>query len=596
MGAQLPPSLGKNDKGEEVYVIDEMVDSILSDPVLSASMREADQKRNQLSKEEFHQLRALCKRDLFFLCFSVLGNKRLSTQLHGHLCTHVYDTQNDRFREFLMPRGHFKSTILTIGHSIQIVLPYTAEDRAHDLDTIPLQWPYTLGTDGRILIAHETAESAARFLFAITRHFTSNPLLLALFPDAIPNKRVNRINKWELELPRSASATGNPEPTIDTFGVGGKSQGRHYNYLKLDDIFGEKARDSVAESETTKEWFDGIQSFFSTFKEDHLDLIGTRYSLDDIYEHAHERYGAKLVKYCRRVEEPVRDPKTGRTTFDATGKPVKLPIFPEEFDEESLNILRKNRRRFSAEYENDPDDGVSGFSTDWQRFFYWVGHNEIAIFTGDQRSKINIRDLDICILIDPGHITGGFAVTGMDYLGRIYVLVSLLLNLKPPDLTEMVFRNVIRWQPRTVAIESDLFAGVYQYWWATEMARRGIRFHVTPVYTKSRTKDDRIMGLSHYMTAEKFYINDQQEELIAEWKKVGKTRNVHIFDAIAYGPEVWRFGYAPGQRDIVEAPTTGQDLNDRDPETGYSRMNYDIAEHEPDDFTIDTPGTGSYGA
>lgn len=545
---------------QEETITDDMVDKLLKEQ--NTNIHIADNRRKQLDKAEFHRLRVLCKRDLFFLCHTVLGNKRLSVNLHGDLCTHVTRTSTDRFREFLMPRGHFKSTILTIGHTIQIVLPYTDEDRKYDTEaeTNPIGWPYNLGTDCRVLIAHETHESAARFLYAITKHFLSNSFLLALFPDASPEKRQNRINKLELELPRSASAAGNPEPTIDTFGVGGKSQGRHYNYIKLDDIYGEKARDSTAESETTKDWFDGIQSFFSTFREDHFDLIGTRYSLDDIYEHAHERYGSQLIRYCRRVEE--RDVKTGK----------KVAIFPEEFTPESLDILRKNRKRFSAEYENDPDDGISGFDSDWRKFFYWTGHNELVVF-GENQRKIDVRDLDISILIDPGEKSGGFAVTGVDYLGRVFVLVSFRIELKPPDLTEVVFKNVIRWQPRTVAIESDLFASVYQYWWVAEMARRGVRFHITPVYTKKRSKDDRVMSLSQYMTAHKFYVNEAQQDLMDEWKRVGKSRNVHIFDALAYGPEIWRMGYAPGQRTLLNAPSVGGSQDDnRDIETGYSQV------------------------
>lgn len=567
-------SKGKNDKGEEVFVDDAMIDKLLDDQAIGESKREADKQRRMLNTEEYHQLRALAKRDLFFLAYTVLGYRRLSTVLHGDLCTKIHDTQNRRFREWLMPRGHFKSTVITISHAIQIALPYTEEDRQHDLDPIPLEWPYTLGPDGRLLIGHETSEGSARFLFAITSHFLSNPLLMALFPDAIPEKPSQRINKWELELPRSSSARAYPEPTVDTMGVGVKSQGRHYNYIKLDDIFGEKARDSVAESETTKEWFDGIQSFFSSYAKDHLDLIGTRYSLDDIYEHAHDRYGEQLFKYCRRVEEPVRD-KHGATIVGTDGKPVKKPIFPEEFTPEVLEIQRKNKRRFSAEYENDPDDGVSGFDNEWKRYFYWTDHNELAIFDGEKGGRINVRDLDICILIDPGHKTGGFAVTGMDYLGRVFVLVALPLDLRPPELTELVFRNVIRWQPRTVAFEADLFADVFQFYWASEMARRGIKFHITPVRTKSRTKDERILGLTHYLTSEKFFVNDTQDELLAEWKKVGRTRNVHIFDAIAYGPEVWRPGYAPGQRDILEIDVGEQDMSGRDAETGYSKIEYD---------------------
>lgn len=560
----------KNERGEEIFVTDQMVDNLLDDQTFGEHERDAEQRRKSIGTEEFHRLRALCKRDLFFLCYSILGNKRLSTNLHGHLCTHVYDTRYSRFREYLMPRGHFKSTILTIGHSIQVVLPYTDEDRQYDLDTTALPWPDSLGTDCRVLIGHETHESASRFLYSITSHFTGNPLLMALFPDAIPSKRKNRINKWELELPRSDAARGNPEPTIDTLGVGGKSQGRHYNYIKLDDIFGDKARDSNAESETTIQWFDNIQSFFSLFKADFLDLTGTRYSHDDVYAHAEEVYESKLIRYHRKVEEVVKDSKTGLVLLGPDKKPRKEPIFPEEFTPDTLAIIRKNKKVFNAQYLNDPDDGSTGFDQEWKRYFYWTGHNQIAVFDGNTRTQINVRDLDISILIDPGELSGGFAVTGMDYYGRVFVLVALRIELKAPDLTDLVFRQVVRWQPRVVAIESDLFASIYQYWWATEMKVRAIRFNVQPVYTKKASKDDRIMGLAQYMSAQKFYINEAQDELLQEWKRVGKSRNVHIFDAIAYGPEVWRHGFLPGARDTIETVVGEQDMTGVDPETGYS--------------------------
>src|SRR5215203_817415 len=470
-------------------------------------------------------------------------------------------TENSRFRQYLLARGNIKSTVITIGHSIQIVLPYTSEDRAYDTDPTPISWPSELGTDCRVLIAHETHESAARFLYAITSHFTTNPVLMGLFPETIPSIRKHRVNKWELELPRNIS--GNPEPTIDTLGVGGKSQGRHYNYIKLDDIYGDKARDSEAEALTTKDWFDNIQAFFSTFAKDKLDLIGTRYSFDDIYAHAMERYGDQLVNYTRKIEEV--NPQTGEIEI----------TFPEEFTAQSLSIIKKNPRVYNAQYLNDPDASGSGFDKTWRRYFYWIGKNQIAIFAGDNRKRtvVNVRDLDICILIDPGiGKTGGFAVTGMDYLGRVFVLTSMPLSLGHPELTELVFRSVARWQPRLVAIESDFFASVFEHWWKSEMLNRGVRFHIEPVYTKKREKDLRISGLSNYMSAEQFYINEAQTDLDEEVRVWGKSKNIHILDALAYGPEVWRPGYMPGAREEIDKLQEDVAVSNQDIETGYSAI------------------------
>lgn len=557
-----------NDKGEQVYVTDEMVDRLLDETAVKKTEEKAKEEREKFTQKNIHQLRVRAKRDLFFLCYAILGNNRLSPNLHGNLCAQVRKTENDRFHEYLLARGNFKSTILTIGKTIQTVLPITEKDLEYDgwwieepteEDLAPLPWPSSLGTDCRCLIGHETHEGAARFLYAITNHFLANPLLQALYPEAIPSPRKQRVNKWELELPRTI--TGNPEPTIDTLGVGGKSQGRHYNRIALDDIFGDKARDSAAESETVKDWFDNIQSFFSTFKKDTLDLVGTRYSHDDIYSHAEERYGKQLIVYRRKIEE--KNPKTGKIEI----------TFPEEFTEESLMILKKNKRIYNAQYLNDPDEGEAGFKKEYKRYFYWRGLNDITVFDGGKQTAVNVRDLDIVILIDPGiSKSGGLIVTGMDYLQRVFSLVALRLDMKPPELTELVFKQVVRWQPRVVAVESDMFAATFEHWWLSEMSKRSIRFKVEPVFTKKRSKDDRIAGLEQYFASNQFFFNENQHELEREIDTWGKTRNIHILDALAYGPEVWRRGYPPGSGGKIEHSFASDGTEDRDVETGYSAI------------------------
>lgn len=564
----LPKSTGLlNERGEEIYVTDVMIDRLIDETKLQDTQKKAQDERKNFNHENFHQLRIRAKRDLFFLCYAVLGNTRLSPNLHGHLCSAVKRTEHDRFHEYLLARGNFKSTILTIGKNIQRVLPIDDKDLAYDgwwlpkgETQTPIPWPASLGTDCRVLIAHETHEGAARFLYAISNHFLSNVLLQALFPEAIPSPRKHRINKWELELPRSI--TGNPEPTIDTLGVGGKSQGRHYNHISLDDIFGDKARDSAAESETVKEWFDNIQAFFSTFKEDTMDLIGTRYSHDDIYAHAEERYGKQLIVYKRKIEEP--NPLNPSET---------IITFPEEFTPESLEILKKNKRIYKAQYLNDPDEGEAGFKKEDKRYFYWRGLNDLVAFDGVKQSAVSVRDLDVVILIDPGvSETGGMLVTGMDHNQRIFTLVALALDLKTPALTELVFKQVSRWQPRLVAVESDVFAATFEHWWRTEMQVRGIRFKVEPVYTKKKSKDDRIAGLEQYFASHLIFINEAQNDFEREIDTWGKSKNIHILDALAYGPEVWKRGYPPGSGGRIDHQYASEGTEGRDVNTGYSEI------------------------
>lgn len=514
----------------------------LTDAKLLVERQKAAEKAMEgFSHDEWLMLRRRAKHDLFFLCSGVLGYKKLSTNLHGDLCTWMHATDNNQFREILLPRSHYKSTVVTIGDSIRVALPDDSGTSA---------WPRSLGTNARVCLGHEIHDMAARFLVSITGHFMSNPILMGLFPECVPTPRKHRINSYELELPRTEIWN---EPTFDSFGVGAKSQGRHYNFLKLDDLFGAEARDSLTIRTTVYDWFDNIQAFFSAFAVDHFDLVGTRWGFDDIYSHAHAQYGALLKKYIRGVEEK-----------DADG--ITRTIFPEEFPIDKLAILKKNPKVFNAQYANDPSAGGSEFDQAHLRYFEWDGPDHI-IANG---RRVNLRNCDIVILYDPAmNGRGGYCITANDHNDDIYVLKAKKHVWKPPEFVDELFLDVMKWNPRIVVIESVLFSELYQHWLIREMASRGIRFRIEPAKTRNRTKEFRIRGLDNFFTAHHIWFHNSQTDLIEEYRSFGASKDIHILDALAYGPEYWRRGSA-----ISRASEKLMNLQDdrRDVLTGYSKL------------------------
>ncbi len=523
----------------------------LSEPDrVSKTRAEGERQLRELTTEEIKEMKWLAKNDLYYLTKSILGYKDLSPNLHGHLCSWLMRTMHEQFRALLLPRSHFKSTVNTISDSIQAALP--------DVDGSS-SWPNSLGTDIRVLLAHETHTGAQRFLYEITSHFLGNPKLMALFPECIPDKRRQRINLNELELPRQEHWA---EPTFDTIGVGGRAQGRHYNKIKLDDIFGDKARDSKTEAERTIQWFDNIQSFLVSLGEDKLDLTGTRYSLNDIYQHAFEQYGERMLKYIRRVEEK-----------NAEG--ILEPIFPERFTKKSLAILRKNPIVWASQYINDPVAGLAQFEPSWKRFYEWVGENRVAIFSGSSRTVVNVRDCDICILVDPAR-TGktGITVTGVDPEGRVIIFDKYKGSPTDPEFVNLIFSLVQRWWPRLVGIEAVVFSDLYKPWLESEMRLRNVRFHVEPIKRKRiqgvpEAKADHIRALAVYFSAGLIYFHQSQTDLITEFDHFGATDDIHMLDSLAYGPQVWRPGVSADQY-MTNKGHEQQNMDNRDPVTGYS--------------------------
>jgi hypothetical protein len=98
---KLPEPTGRtNEKGEEIFVTDEMIDNLVQDVVSGTAQEKAKAKTAALTHEDRCKLRIRAKRDLFFLCYGILGNIRLSPNLHGHLCRHVESTTDGRFHEY----------------------------------------------------------------------------------------------------------------------------------------------------------------------------------------------------------------------------------------------------------------------------------------------------------------------------------------------------------------------------------------------------------------------------------------------------------------------------------------------------------------
>lgn len=495
---------------------------LLDEERLKSARKQAENKAAELSSEEWKKMRVLAKTDLFFLAYSILGYTKLSVNLHGAVCTWMKENEKARFREILLPRGHFKSTLVTIADSIRLALPNDSNANI---------WPECLGTDIRILLSHETHTSASNlFLGPIINHFLGNPLLMALFPECVPDPKKHRINKNELELPRT-SFWG--EPTFDTLGQGGRAQGRHYNKIKLDDIIGDKARDSTVEMQAAKNWLDNIESLFSTFRLDSFDLVGTRWSYDDVYSHAHQTYGQDLAKYIRPVEE--LNPETK----------LKESIFPEEFPPEELVRLRKKPRIWNAQYLNDPSQSGNGFSKEWLQYYYYINKVKISHFAGLRRENVThlINELDIIFLIDPAPDNeSGFVITGTNTRMRTFILEANKHNWTPPDFVKFLFEKVVQYRPRLVVIEEVLFSKLYKHYWQSQMQLRNVKFRVEGCKTGNKDKGDRIYGLSTLFEDGSLVANEGHEDFLEEYRQFGNVKpdNLHLLDALCQGIGRWR--------------------------------------------------------
>jgi hypothetical protein len=512
--------------------------SLIDEKEISARRSAAEHKYRDFTSDQIDYFRRRCKTDLFFLATGPLEYDLLSINLHRHLTGWIQDSWGAQNRLLLLPRGHYKSTICTIADGIQMALPNCANVQ---------QLPYSYGENTKILLAHEVKETAAKFLFEITAAFTRKELMLALFPECIPSKRTQRINKWELELPRTQH---HKEPTFATIGASGAAQGGHYYWLKLDDLIGEDARDSTTVMGRILDWFDNVNSLLTRFAFDGWDLIGTRWAYNDVYSHAMQRYGLHIDGSDLSCIDPreVEKYEGGLLHTYARGAIERgVPIFPEEFTLEKLNVLRKNKLVWAAQYANNPlESGLNEFN--WPLKYYNVDSmGNLVIFSGEDSYRRKINELNVVVLCDPsmGETNladeTGIVVVGVDSKHNIYILETVKERLKPPALVDTLFRLNNKYRPGVIAIEEVNFSGIYKYW-IEEKANATQTYLPIRSYKpgSQRSKDGRIRGLAHFFSAGQVYCHEMMHDFRDEYEQFPMTSSKHLLDALAQGPQFWR--------------------------------------------------------
>src|SRR5688572_7973903 len=175
-------------------------------------------KKSQPDEATRAGIRFMCATDLYAL-MKVLLNRHLPPQanmitdgFHKPLCEFIQTTPY-RKNLYMLPRGHLKTSLITIGRNIQRILKN----------------PQT-----RILIASNKSENAEAML-AELKGCLADPYLVWAFPEILYADPARDAEKWTnsqiiVKRPRRTK-----EATIETIGVSGELTSKHYDHGTFDD-------------------------------------------------------------------------------------------------------------------------------------------------------------------------------------------------------------------------------------------------------------------------------------------------------------------------------------------------------------------------
>lgn len=208
----------------------------------------------KLSEEDIKLLKHKCETDLKFLCVEILGMKDWQEGLHDEIAQFLCTTDKEKL--ILVPRGHLKSSIVTVGYATQRIL------KNHNL---------------RVLITNAVWDKAREFLQQISEYLIDSDL------KDIYGSFLHKSAPWtknEITIAQKTDMTRRG-PTIKTAGLESVLTGSHCDLIINDDLV---ELNNVQTKEQVLKVIHFHDSLFAILDPGgELIDVGTRWGEDDLY-------------------------------------------------------------------------------------------------------------------------------------------------------------------------------------------------------------------------------------------------------------------------------------------------------------------------
>ena len=443
--------------------------------------------------------------DFYFFCTNVMGFVDLYRPLHGPLCELI---ANDRLlrKLVLLPRGHFKTTIISICYPL---------------------WLLCKDQNNSIALCSVSASKAEENLEEVIDR-AKGARFQAIFGDVIGHPTswtICRVDK--VKLKRSGTTTG---PSIAAYGVESSEVGRHFSQMLLDDIADQTTVNTQYSRDKAWQWLGRQLSVLNPGSQ--LIILGTRWHWDDVY--------SRVQKELRKWSE---DYPLG--WFIEKRKVIedgKL-IFPTRFNREELAEIKKLQGDyiFSCFYYNEPvGEGINPFDL---RKFQWIDY-ERPEESEDEEEQIQTPLTHI--FVDPAASEAetacfsGILVIDALHSRKIVVREAILERMHPDKLVDRIFELVGIHQPIRVAIEEEAYQKSLLFWIRREMLERGEHFQIVPVrMPRNITKFARLAALQPFIhNGDIMFQRDMpgKEHIIEEFETYPKGPHTDLIAAMAMLP------------------------------------------------------------
>lgn len=434
----------------------------------------------------------LCRTRLDYLCQFILQFKDWDA-CHDDLMEWREKHKDRRFRLILMPRGHLKSSVITVADTIQQIVS---------------------NPDLTCLITSDIWTSAKTFLFEIKEHLTKSAL-----PSIFGSFRPSFTSRWkwsEGQIVVNQRRLTQKSPTIDTGGLDKGLTSQHYNLIKADDIV---TRQNVGTTEQITKVKTYLGDLIKLLEPDGImEVIGTRWHDADCYGH---------------IEKILTDPKLGGDAFVVyKRKAVEsgVVIFPKKFSIEKLaNIkMQIGTTEYSSNFDNEP------LSSEDQVFkgtaLYWtdLGDGAIHAITFDPATSEKKTSCDAVVMDS--------AITKSNQLCVVEYAIFKGSDKKPDRMIDKIFSFVQTYRQKSgvirVGVETNGGQEIYLQLLQEEQRKRNLFFEIVPIH-QHVDKSSRIRALQPRWESGNLLLKQGMTELEEQLTRFPIAEKVDILDALA---------------------------------------------------------------
>lgn len=488
---------------------------------------------------------ALAKKSTWYLGRHVLDYDWLESKFHRALAR-FYDKYWNECQLHLHPRGHLKTTLLTITGSIRRII--------NDPD-------WTIG------ICANTDDNAKKIIHGIRSHFVKNEKFRDLFPEhAVRTKRdEGTTEKFTTPARTKYWIT---VPTVESFSIKTAAVSRHYWQLIFEDVQDAKNSRTKALRDEVERIYSETLSLIDPLPQTGVSLhhiIGTRWHHDDLY--------GRILNDERRGDHRFKVLITSFRKKNSDGEYDLL--FPERRTQKYFDnmLTRQGPYVFSCQYENRPirdedkDFDISDLEfyedIDGKMPFEGPYNRYILVDPGgwDEVSGVVTRDVTVVAVYD------------VNQSGEIYVREINRGVWNPDEQISEIFKAVLKWRPLKVGVEIVAWQKALSFWVRRRMEEENINVDIEGIKRGVTSKKDRILRISPYLSGGKIFVDRSKvgsDILISELDEFPTGRTDDILDTLADCIEIMDVPYVRKRRKNAFRRPPREYQTGRHFQTGYS--------------------------